>query len=84
MIIYGVTLSNNTASAATVTMYMGATGANASGTELMKGLSVPANSVANYYWPGGLNVAQADFIVGGSGTATAITAVFTGEQGIGA
>src|ERR1035437_10118826 len=64
-------VANKTGSAATFSLWLGATGANAAGTELFTAVNVPANSV--YDWYGKLKMVSTDFLVGGSGTATALT-----------
>jgi len=71
-------IANKTASAATFSLWLGATGANAAGTELFTAVSVAANST--YDWYGNLKMVSTDFLVGGSGTATALTIVGEGEQ----
>ena len=71
-------IANKTASAATFSLWLGATGANAAGTELFNGYSVAANSV--YDWYGRLKMTSTDFLVGGSNTATALTIQAEGEQ----
>lgn len=76
-----ITVVNKTASAASLSLWIGATGANAAGTEFLGiGQSVPANSKAE--WFGALRLDAADFLVGGSGTATALTFEAEGEIGI--
>lgn len=77
-IIKHVHIANKTASAATFTLYIGATGANAAGTEWFTAVSVPANSVFDHYC--NLKMTSTDFLVGGSGTATALTITIEGEQ----
>lgn len=84
---------NKTNSAASFALWLGATGANAAGTEVIAGgaatagalnagtgVSVAANSVFDYY--GALRIDVADFLVGGAGTATALTIEGEGEIGI--
>lgn len=89
-IIRHIRVVNKTASAAQVALWIGATGANAAGTEavfggvasggtLTRGVSVAAQSYVDYYGQFRLDVA--DFLVGGSDTATALT--ITGEAEIG-
>ncbi len=81
LVIRHIRVVNKTVSAATVSLWKGATGANAAGTEIVgQGLSVPANS--SYDWYGLMRLDSADFIVGGSGTATALTIQFEGEIGV--
>ncbi len=76
-----IRIVNKTASAATFSLYIGATGANAAGSEFMgTAQSVPANSFVDWY--GRLTLDVADFLVGGAGTATALTIQGEGEIGI--
>ena len=69
---------NKTASAATFSLWLGATGANAAGTELFNGQSVAANSV--YDWYGNLKMLSTDFLVGGASANTTLTITIEGEQ----
>jgi hypothetical protein len=72
---------NKTGSAATASLWLGATGGNAAGTEVIaQGTSVPANSYIEGF--GQLRLDVADFLVGGAGTATALTFEAEGEIGI--
>lgn len=76
LIIRHLHILNKTASAATFSLYIGATGANAAGTEFWGvGKSVPANDCVDWY--GELELSQADFMVGGSGTTLSL--VLNGE-----
>ncbi len=77
-VIKEIRFVNKTASAATVSLYIGATGANAAGTELYLGFSVAANDVFGEFFSN-LVLQSTDFIVGGSGTATAIGIIILGE-----
>lgn len=77
-VIKHIHVVNKTGSAATFTLYVGATGANAAGTELFVAQSVAANS--SYDWYGNLKMTSTDFLVGGAGTATALTLTAEGEQ----
>lgn len=90
-ILRHIRIVNKTASAANVALWLGATGANTAGTEavfggaasagaLTQGVSVPANSYVDWY--GMLRMDVADFLVGGAGTATALTIEGEGEIGI--
>ena len=75
-----VRIVNKTASAATFSLYLGATGANTAGTEVIgTGLSVAANQA--YDWYGLMRMDVAQFLVGGSNTATALTIQGEGELG---
>ena len=63
---------NKTAGNVTVSLWRGATGANAdAGIFVWNGLVIGANSFAE--WTGNARFDVADFLVGGSNTATAIT-----------
>lgn len=76
-----IRIVNKTGSAATFSLYLGATGANAAGTEVIgTAYSVPANSAFDWY--GMLTMESADFLVGGAGTATALTFQAEGEVGV--
>ncbi len=80
-LITHIRIVNKTASAATFSLYIGATGANAAGTEFMgTAQSVPANSFVDWY--GRLTLDVADFLVGGAGTSTALTIQMEGEIGL--
>lgn len=81
IILNHIRILNKTASAATFSLYLGATGANVAGTEVVgTGQSVPANSAYDYY--GALRLDAADFLVGGSNTSTALTILMEGEIGV--
>jgi hypothetical protein len=81
LIIRHIRILNKTGSAATFSLYLGATGANTAGTEFMgTAQSVAANSA--YDWYGALRMDAADFLVGGAGTTTALTIEGEGEVGV--
>lgn len=80
-----IRIVNKTASAATVSLWKGATAANVAGTEIIaQGTSVPANgSIEWYAGAPGLRLEGANgFIVGGSNTATALSFQGEGELGL--
>jgi hypothetical protein len=80
-IVRHIRIVNKTGSAATFSLWLGATGANAAGTEIIgQALSVAANSAFDWY--GLLRFDIADFLVGGAGTATALTINGEGELGV--
>ena len=75
--------SNKHASvAATFNLYLGATGANAAGTELAYTTPVAVGASVDIYFPAGLLMTTADYLVGGSNTATALTIEIMGEIGV--
>jgi len=81
IILKHIRISNKTAVAATFSLWLGATGANVAGTEVIgTGKSVPANDYIDWY--GILRMDVADFLVGGAGTATALTIQGEGEIGV--
>jgi len=81
VLIRHLRIVNKTGSTATFSLWLGATGANTAGTEVIgQGLSVPENQAFDWY--GLLRMDAADFLVGGSGTATALTIEGEGEIGI--
>lgn len=81
IILKHIRIVNKTGSAATFSLWLGATGGNAAGTEVIgQGLSVAANSYVDWY--GMLRVDAADFLVGGAGTATALSIEGEGEIGV--
>lgn len=72
---------NKTGSAATFSFWLGATGGNVAGTEVIgQARSVAANSYEDWY--GVLRLDNSDFLVGGAGTATALTLAGEGEVGV--
>lgn len=76
-----IRISNKTGSAATFSLWKGLTGANTAGTEFLDtGKSVPANDGVDFY--GIWRFDSTDFLVGGAGTATALTITLDGEIGI--
>jgi len=77
-VIKHIHVANKTGTAATFSLWLGATGANAAGTELFTAVSVAANSVFDWY--GNLKMTSTDFLVGGAGTTTALTITGEGEQ----
>lgn len=71
---------NKTNAQATFSLWIGATGANAAGTEWFNAQPVPANSV--YPWYGLKRLDSADFLVGGASAGTTLTFVADGEIGL--
>lgn len=72
---------NKTAGAVTFSLWKGATGANAAGTEVVGiGTSVPANSYVDYPYP--IRLDAADFLVGGASANTSLTISGLGEIGV--
>lgn len=81
IVLKHVRIVNKTAGAVTFSLYKGATGANAAGTEVIgTALSVAANSA--YDWYGSMKFSSADFLVGGASAGTSLTLQGEGEVGV--
>lgn len=81
IILRHVRIVNKTAGAVTFTLYLGATGANTAGTEVIgTAYSVAANSAFDWY--GALRLDTADFLVGGASANTSLTIQGEGEVGV--
>lgn len=81
IILKHVRITNKDTVARTFSLYLGATGANAAGTEVIgTGKSIAANDV--YDWFGILPLYTADFLVGGASAATTLTIEGEGEIGV--
>lgn len=72
---------NKTSSPHTVRLYLGATGANAAGTEIWFDKTVPANDSIEIFSPG-IRLDVADFLVGGADAAASVTLHGEGEIGV--
>jgi len=81
IILRHIRVVNKTAGAVTFSLWKGATGANAAGTEVVGvGQSVAANS--SYDWYGIMRFDAADSLVGGASAATSLAIQGEGEIGI--
>ena len=80
LVIRHLRIVNKTAAAITVTLYKGATGGSAAGTEwAFQGVSIAANSYVDWY--GVARFDSADFLTG-LASATGLTANVEGEIGL--
>lgn len=78
-IVKHIHIVNKTALAATFTLYVGATGASAAGSELFGTATIAPNSYMDWY--GALKlVGNVDFLTGLAGTATALIITVEGES----
>lgn len=77
-----INVCNKTAGAVTFSLWLGANGANAAGTELFTAVSVPANTTSVFYFSPGLKMTSTDFLVGGASAATSLTITGMGEQNV--
>jgi hypothetical protein len=81
VILRHVRIVNKTGGAVTCSFWLGATGGNVAGTEVIgQGLSVPANSYVDWY--GLLRLDSADFLVGGASANTSLSFEAEGEIGV--
>lgn len=81
VVLKHIRILNKTSGAVTFSLYKGATGANAAGSEVVGiGQSVAANSA--YDWYGIMRFDSGDFLVGGASAATSLTLQAEGEIGI--
>lgn len=71
-------ICNVTAGAITFTMYIGATGGSAAGTELFKTHSVAANAEFDYYC--NHKLVSTDFLTGLASAGSSLTITISGEQ----
>ncbi|MFA7279109.1 MAG: hypothetical protein WC100_03345 [Sterolibacterium sp.] len=81
IILRHIRILNKTAGAVTFSLWKGATGANAAGTEVIgTALSIAANSA--YDWYGMMRFDAADFLVGGASANTSLSIQGEGEVGV--
>ncbi|MDD5688485.1 MAG: hypothetical protein PHE88_11720 [Elusimicrobia bacterium] len=81
IILRHIRIVNKTAGAVTFSLWKGATGGNAAGTEVIGiGQSVAANS--SYDWYGIMRFDAADFLVGGASAGTSLSIQGEGEIGL--
>lgn len=81
IILKHIRISNKTASPVSVTLYKGASGGSAAGTEFaFAAVSIPANSYQDWY--GQARFDAADFLTGVAGAAAALVLSAEGEIGL--
>lgn len=81
IVLKHVRIVNKTVGPVTCSFWLGATGGNVAGTEVIgQGLSVPANSYVD--WFGLMRLDAADFLVGGASAATSLSIQGEGEIGV--
>ena len=80
LILRHIRIVNKTAGAVTASLYIGATGASAAGTEFAySAYSIAANSFVDWY--GAVRMDAADFLTGNASAATSLTIEGEGEIG---
>jgi len=76
-----IRIVNKTVGAVTCSFWLGATGANAAGTEVIgQGLSIPPNSYID--WFGLMRLDSIDFLVGGASANTSLSIQGEGKIGV--
>lgn len=81
IILKHIRILSKSSSSTTFSLWIGATGANAAGTEFMgSAMPVPANSSVDYY--GTVRLDAADFLVGGASANTSLVIMGEGEIGV--
>jgi hypothetical protein len=77
-VIKHIHVANKTGGAANFSLWLGATNANAAGTELFIGKNVAANDVYDFYC--NLKMLSTDFLVGGANAGATLTITVEGES----
>lgn len=72
-------LANDDSSAVTVSLYLGATGGSAAGTQILGGQSIAANDVFDVYFPAGMRQLETEYLSGVASAASAVTAIIMGD-----
>lgn len=81
IVLTHIRIVNKTASDATFSLWLGATGGNAAGTEVIgQGYNIEANKAFDWY--GELRLDSTDFLVGGASANTTLTFEAEGEIGV--
>lgn len=81
IVLKHIRVVNKTAGAVTCSFWLGGTGGNVAGTEVIgQGLSVAANSYVDWY--GLLRLDTTDFLVGGASANTSLSVEGEGEIGV--
>ena len=81
IVLKHIRIVNKTAGAVTFSLWLGGTGGNVAGTEVIgTGTSVAANSSVDWY--GSMRLDSTDFLVGGSSAGTSLTIQGEGEIGV--
>lgn len=73
-------IANVTAGAVTYTLYVGATGGSAAGTELAKGVSVAANSTTDIFFNPAKVMKSTDFLSGLASAGSSLTITVLGYR----
>ena len=80
ILINHIHVANVTAISATFTLYVGATGGSAAGTELEKAYAIAANSDYDKYFSPGLIMKSTDFLSGLASAGSSLVITVMGQQ----
>jgi len=83
ILIQSIHINNRTAGIVTARLFIGATGANAGGTDLFYDKAVGSNEQYIWYPGSNLLLTTADFLVGGASASSSLTITIMGQIGIG-
>lgn len=72
---------NKDTAARTASLWLGATGANAAGTEVLSGKSIAPGDVYDWF-PANMRLDSTDFLVGGASANSAISITIVGDIGV--
>jgi hypothetical protein len=79
--IFHIHVANTNGASRALSMWIGATGAEGAGTALCEGKVIAANDVFDMYFPAGLRIVAADFLVALSSVdSTSLEITVTGES----
>lgn len=81
IVLRHLSIVNKTGAGVTFRLFVGATGANAAGTEVV-GYDKNVAAYSSYDWFGCLRLDTADFLVGGASAGTSLTIQGEGEIGV--
>lgn len=79
VLINQIHIANVTTGAVTATLYIGATGGSAGGTEIMKGKSVAANDVYDEFFSPGIKMISTDFLSGLASAGSSLVITLIGQ-----
>jgi len=81
-VINHIHIANKTGGAVTFSLYVGASGGSAGGTELEGGYSVGAGGDYDKYFSPGLRMSSTDFLSGVASAASSLVITVMGSQGV--
>lgn len=79
-VIKHIRIVNPTAGAVTATLYVGATGGSAGGTEILEAKSIAAHDYLDIFFSPGLKMISTDFLSGLASAATSLAITVMGEE----